>query len=324
MPNWRGYDYTYHMPGGASPEESLMTDTGRVQATVQVRDWENRLEAVKAFAGYSYVDSVGGILRVLRRVTPHPWPDLPWVYAMGATRAIGGSPKGPDPVTRLPRYRMGAITLQYSALSYDILEDDAVLAEQGPLVGLPDEGDALRRGVRRYVTKHRKRATRTYTIPNGFLYYTDDKSPVPQGALGFTEHYAIITWIWHQVPVDAIPYQHWAAATNAVNLAAFDGHDAGTLLLSAPDERPVRLADGTRAYDIIYEARWLPRVGLDGVAKGHNSFPRQLTAGPNTGKLDYVPVTTRGPNFAAPAPLVGGSPPYSSFDFPLLFAPYNA
>jgi hypothetical protein len=312
MAVWRDTTYTWHYP--EKEEEAVLQDNGRVQAVAQV-SWEGRQQARRDFCGTVAVADNGLGQQYITRTTPMPWPDEPWMYCTGSPRSVGLGPHGNDPVTRLARYHKCHLTLVYQALTYDVLEDADVVAVDGPLIGLPDEGDALRRGIRRYVSVYGKLGGKTWTVPTGILEFPDGQ-PILQATFGKRIPAIALTYTWHQVPKAAIPKIAWIEGQGTINDLEFDGWPAETLLVEAPFHSPPRRdAAGTRIVDITVPMLFQPNWDKSGVPRGHNYMLRATA----TGQLDYQLVRTHG---AAPRPgPPNGDPPFRTFDFRRFFQP---
>lgn len=204
-------------------------------------------------------------------------------------------------------YRSYLATVRYELVQYGILPDSSVTS--GYLAGtlglpmdplyqtrgatVPDEGVALALGWKysRFVTKLVQGASRAVSVKGGVVKHVFDGgsgwiTATPGGAsaigegLVVTQYRANVKYIWHSVPLDAIPWNAIAKCGGGVNQFTFDGYPAGTLLLSGGPKVTIstwptgaRMAD--IEYDMIYQPNYTtnPTTGADEYL-GWNSVPR--------------------------------------------------
>lgn len=344
------------------PDESFLTDNSRVTASIYSRYLE-RLELIDALTGFSYVTKESGKW-VLRRITPLPYPYHHGLRCAGAPRVSGRSSQGVGPGITLPfpmgqkakqlasigqpTYVAAEINLLFTTIPYKIKEDSDVLSQDPLYLNLPDEGDSLKRGVKRYISRVGRPAGKLISIPGNYLYYKASGRPVLGSSASFFQPAMDITYTWHQVPEDALPIDAWMLCSGAVNDLDFDGWPAETLLFQQASFRTTTSPFGLQQCDVTYTFRFLPNFydptffGVTKPAKGHNWFPTvgQTAVGnypadpvEERGKLIFREVCTRGttqltplvggnptPNSVPVVPL-NGSPPYRLADFRNLFRP---
>lgn len=312
MPQWHDTTFTWWYP--EHEDEAILNDNGRAQGVALV-PWELRKQARHDFVGYSALESGPQGSWIARR-TPMPWPEEEWMYCTGSPRATGAGTNGFDLISGLSAYKTCRLTLAFQALTYDVRQDEEVWGTTGPLVGKPDEGDALRRGIRRYITVQGKMGGKVWTIPQGILRFPDGQ-PILQGSMAKQIPFVDLVYTWHQIPEDALPKSAWTEGMGRINDAEFDGFPAETLLFGAPSHSiPRRDVRGTRIVDVQYPARFQPNYDKGGTARGHNYMLRAYVSGGST-ILDYQIVKTAGTTPATP----NGDAPFRTYDFAKWFRP---
>jgi hypothetical protein len=205
---------------------------------------------------------------------------------------------------------------------YLVAEDLDVLGQEGPLTGLPDEGDCLRRGYynTRYVTRRIRPGGHMRNLREGILSFltqdTSGKSYIVPGGVMINELDYLALYTWHLVPRAGIPWLAILNGLGTVNDALFDAGSRGVLLLTnvQVDERTDPL--GEWVADITYTMHGSPRKAPDGSILGHNSAPRKFPPGVSYGgtpvgnKWGYDAVSDN-----------SGNGIYRETSFPALFRP---
>jgi hypothetical protein len=328
-----------------SPREVWAPDGSRMSRDYVIAgDAQSRIFAAWDFLGGSElieVETGDGPRYYVSRQTPH---DYPFVTDAGdvflfAQSIPQGRPLGVGaPNTDFPGlaadYTNYLMTVEYRTLSYDVKEDDEVLAgpalplpdsgfNDSPLEGFPDEGYALAAaagpdepGASRYITRVARPGGRFHVLRAGMMGYVSDNKPVPEG-IPLTVPFVTLSYTWHQVPEGGVPNAAIRKCLGTINNLTFDGYPAETLLLTNVVPRPFRNPFGERNYDVEYTFRYQPNVSYaDGVTpRGHNFIPRVTAAG----GLDYEEI--RALKNSGGSPLAAGSPPYRLTDFATLFRP---
>lgn len=338
--NGKTFTFVWDVPG--SPEETFLTDQARATARVRIA-YDKRHEFIDYMAGFAQVITSAGKTYISRK-SPYLYPYHESLYCVGSPRTEGLTPYGAVPSVTYtiplmgvnvvfpsegqPDYLDARVTLLFSSLPYRIRPDTEVLGSPGrTLAGLPDEGDALRRGIRRYITRSARPAGKLITIPGNFLYYENTNVPIPGSSATFFQPALDLQYVWHHVPEEALPTQAWINIPGSVNSEVFDGWPAETLLCQNPTFRYSNSVFGKPQYDVTYTFRFLPNwdppppngngAAVTGTARGHNYFPR---IDPTDGKVKYIRAKTRGLHFLGHV-IATGSSPYRTADFTALFRP---
>lgn len=331
FPPWESplaYRDTLYLESNESPEGSYYFDRGQVARKIQV-DWPARDQAIRDFAGtveVLYNDEGQGYLR---RTTPHPFPPRPWMYVQSIPKeqpcCLRGNDGGTADGLGVARYELCELTLVYAMPTYNIREDASIVAPDGPLAGLPDEGYALEQGRvnhSRYVSWVPRLASKTLELNQGMLKDEDNKLIV--SGIPFPEPVGEVLYTWHQVPEEALPVGVWIANGNSVNDATFDIWPAGTLLFDGPPEvrtNPNPMTGQTLA-DVTYKFKVSIKAdpSTDPVTvRGHNYIYRRKVVGdPPVPLLIPRLVTTDGVGNDA------GTRMFRDFDFKKFFRPQPA
>lgn len=281
-----GFEFAENAADEASPIELFAADSARAVRNLYIFNATQlrRFRAAKALLGYGRTSlHTGAVDRVcLTRQLPAgyptpPDPDVnpeaePYQWARAITRSEPcGVPTGVSTqgASEYVSYRM---TVEYSALPFYVKPDSEVLAEAGPLAAtadgpaLPDEGDALRRGLyySRYVSKFVEESTVLLTLREGFMRFLakskDDKTFVLPKGVPYTQSRCMVRYVWHEVPEDALPRKAIEASINTINNATFDVYAPGTLLFKSLSERLMQAPFGGRLWEVIYHFIWSPNV----------------------------------------------------------------
>lgn len=353
--NERVVKFVWEVPD--SPTETYMPGQAKCTARVRVA-YPDRNDFLDAIAGYSYEKIQGG-KRIIKRVLPLQYPYHPGLYCIGSSRGEGRSAFGPvvprvlaplgviahivmqqvEPDLKQPDYLDSILELVFSTLEYKPLPDNQVISETDGWIGLPDEGDALSRGIKRYITRTGVDAGTYRTLPLNMLYYKAFGLPIQNASATFYEHAEDLTYEWFDVPEVCLPRTAWAVCAGCVNDVLFDGYPRGTLLYRGKTYKRETDALGREIYRIKYNFRWLPRFWR-GEQRGHNFQPtigpKNLntdppTANPDSGKFVFLEVSTRGGtgtiggvgagNPIRPATPLNGDPLFPYADFRDLFRP---
>lgn len=190
-----------------------------------------------------------------------------------------------------PQYRTFLASCRYELVPWNIKPNSevtplAITAATGaiypptvdiPDPDVPDEGFALMAGWgrSRYVSKFVQPAPRALSIKSGLVHFVKDAStpwlnyaiqgggPIPEGTV-ITQYRANIKYIWHHVPLAAVPFNRIAEFSGGVNLSPFDGYPAGTLLMSGgPSIRTYTWPTGTRLAELEYNMIYQPNATRD-------------------------------------------------------------
>jgi len=311
---WNGIDYWEHPPG--SPSEAIDTDKGQVTRKILVA-WEDRWAAFPAFLGKAALvtSSVSGQPYISRSsplivptveasggLLPHPYPAAPpGMYATRITSVEGIGKPGKD-LLDVTTYEQALLTIVYTTFTYHVGDDNSVLntdATDGFFFLLPDEGFALSAGTPkssayRYVTRVAKPSGRMLSLNKGMMFVASPigtlKIPIAEG-IPYVEPSMDIVYTWHRVPEAGVPIKAIMSQMGTVNADTFDGFAPQTLLVEAPDPKPIYSPFGGREYDLQYRMKFLPRWdSVNNVARGWNYILRK----PPDGQLQFVLVTSDG------------------------------
>jgi hypothetical protein len=328
-----------------SPREVWAQDGSRMTRDFVVAgDSTSRIEAALDFLGGPQLVPVftGGTVRYyISRTLPHAYParvsDGTGDFFLFAQSIPDGRPLGVGAAAAdgsgglTAEYTNYLMTVEYRTLSYDLKDDDEVLAGEplgenlSPLNGFPDEGYALAAApeyglaalaatdlpltASRFVTRMARPGGRSLVLRQGMMRYVTDGKPVPEG-IPVNVPFTTLSYTWHQVPDGGLPLKAISAALGTLNNAAFDGYAAQTLLLTNAVPRPYRNPFGERNYDVESTFRYQPNVSyLDGTSPlGQNCFLRVVG-----GSLNWDYATANGDP--------DGQPAYRVTDFAALFRP---
>lgn len=333
-------DFHDKVPEG--PEETYGFDVTRAIRVIDLPNasLRSRMQAVADFLGTSRMltRAIGGAPRnYIARTLPDAYPSgivtvdklgeetasPPFLWANQITRTQNIGIAGQDE-DGLPQHTRTRAFLQYSTLPWECKEDADVLAQSkvqpfgeyayesplySPAIAAPDEGDALRRGIRftRYITRVIEPSGRMVTLPNAFFKWTKPPvASVPLG-VGINQLVAQVTYVWTQVPREAYPGTAIGQCSGALNADNFDVFIRGTLLFNTMRERQYSGPLGDRLTDLSFFFLWLPNF-VAGVETGHNSLLRV-----NGGSVTYERISATG-DPADPGP-------YTFADFASLFRP---
>lgn len=314
-----------------------------------------RHEFIDACSGYAFAASVGG-KKVIKRVPPLEYPYHKGLWCVGATKIEGVTPYGTStqkpyrglgaakstlpvfltPLLNQPEYLDARVELAFQTLEYTPRTDNEVASKATGWIGMPDEGDALRRGIKRNVARSGIDAGRLMSVPGNFMWYKRFGIPVPQSSAVFFQFAQDLVYEWYDVPEDALPQPAWAKCGGRVNDLEFDGYPAQTLLFKSYKYKHETSAFGVPQYRVQYIFRYLPNLDFqDGITqRGHNWMPaigpKRLPAiegggvNPLSGQLVFLEVSTRGNTPAEgdppkPRAPLDGSPFYRTADFRDLF-----
>lgn len=353
----------------SSPRETYLPGQARVTARVRTA-YDQRIPFLNLVTGYSY-DAIQGGKRVIRRITPLEYPYHRGLYCIGSANVDGLSPGLPgmpvgtisknafqryapgaanvetytQPNLNQPDYLDASIELVFSTLEYRIRSDADPLMKSRDTnnpgwLGLIDEGDALQRGVKRYITRTAVDTGKVITVPGNFLFYKQFGIPIPQSSNSIYQFSQDLTYEWHDIPENCLPYTAWNRCAKGVNRYKFDGYPAETLLFKGYAFKRETDSFGLEKYRVRYTFRFLPNWDEAALkAQGHNyvlaigpKYFNDGTANPNAGKLVFLEVCTRGSTLTTSVPGVGslptrpiaplnGSPVYPLVDFRDLFRP---
>lgn len=308
----------------SSPVETFMP--GQARATARIRcAYDKRHEVIDACAGYSYVVRIGS-KKVIKRVPPLEYPYHKGLFCVGATKVEGitpygtytappyrglGSAKTVLPVFLVPKlgqpdFLDARIELAFQTLEFVPRPDSEVMSTADGWIGMPDEGDALQRGIKRYITRSGQDAGRLLSFPGNIMYYRRFGLPVPQSSATFFQFAQDLVYEWFDVPEDALPQDAWAKCGARVNTKLFDGYKAQTLLFKNYSTKHETSSFGIPQYRVRYVMRYLPNVDFQdsSLHRGHNWYPTVAPAtlppqegggaNPLAGRLVYLEVCTRG------------------------------
>jgi len=260
-----------------------------------------------------------------------------WLYAMSISRLEGMEPLGYYDANYIPQYKYARITVLYEPVTYRITSDQDLIYQNGKLSEKVPHLDAANLpyefSLRRYMTRTQKPAVEYLTVARGRYRWVEP--PDAKGERGVADFAASVlqpslevVYTWHQVPF--VP-QGAAKHIGKVNRYPFTDsvrtYDPGTMLYTACDIKPYRMASGAYVQDIQYrivikanEGRFLDPG--DDKTYGHQYFLRW-----KDDKLKYYKITHNGEeDELGPPPGLGGNtggkgvPIYPYFDMRELFS----
>ncbi len=249
-------------------------------------------------------------------------------YVQGISKTMPlGVPTGTNPLVSpagsvASQYTRARMSVEFSTVPYRIFDDATLVANGGSYGGqnFPDEGAALAAGWpnTRYVTRHSEDFSRLIKVPYGLMQTQTDKPKLMKVGLPFREGGANVTYTWMRVPLEGpVPGANFSkigSALGTINLNAFDGYAAGTLLLDTMATREYQGAFGEFLVDVTFKMIWLPHnsTGAGGKFKaGQQTGWNTVADVDSKGNWDYYPVTTAN----------GVQNPFSITDFSTLFRP---
>jgi hypothetical protein len=325
-----------------SPQEESAQDDARVTQLVDIVPgaWENRRQAAIDFLGHAdlVTDAPSAVtpgkkVNYISRITPMPYVDVPklgsrplYCVSIPHGQGVGAATKHPLYNTaNFSRYRM---TLTFRPLPFKALEDAAVIARDegspptvppNPLLGYPDEGEAVEQGRPRYISRSLDFGGQLRTIRGSIMRYVDDtiisnRGVVPE-PIALPDPFVPATYRWFAVPFEAVPHEAIMKQLNTVNNATFDGFAPETMLFLGakvvPRAGPIneKLADVTYAFKVRYNIDT-----VTGLPTGWNTILRTLFI-PIINKtvMNYIRVSSDGTS--------SGTPPFRSSNFRALFQP---
>ncbi len=308
-------------------------------ARTVIQSEEARGAVNRCLLGYSrrQLDTSSGSDRYyIKRALPHRYPlpavlftDLLTHGQFYASSIPSMTPEGrtigitaPDSLAAWPAYR---VQCRYEPKLYSLKEDADMVAEQGPLSdivagdALPDEGDALRRGLQytRFIIADVKPASRVVTVPGGVFRFVhinvDLRGDIP-GGFPYTQTRRQVNYTQISVPLDAVPWQAFRACDACVNEVEFDGYPADTMLYQGTDVQQETdhlgwpVANLTHRFLVV-----INRCPTQGLIRGWMGLPRVRAA-----TLFIDPISVTGDPATADNE---NQRPYKRNDFGSLFRP---
>lgn len=212
------------------------------------------------------------------------------------------------------------MTLEYNSLDYEIREDQdgLVVGSQkvfgrfnlNPLFGLPDESQGGR-----YISRYFQDAGRFFIPGKSFMYYVgnsaaaianniafwnDQSQVIPEGEAIY-EPRTRLTYVWHEVPISAMPWTALTQFEGCVNLLPFDpywfppnGLYPQTVLYTGWDAKQSRSVDGQIVFDVYLKFTYIPNVDFGSVVPSRVGLADGQATCMNTYTLGPIP---RGPNW---------------------------
>src|ERR1051326_198342 len=227
-----------------SPKFSFGMDEGRAHSEYAI-EWSSArvgpgpgpslaFQAGRDFLGYSNTaKDLSGNVTGIQRIIPYPHPTSPnYLYAVSVPNIEGWVPLGQDG-SKISIYDEAKVTVDFSTRSFKIKDD-----------GTADESI-----LSQYVTIIPTTTGRMERIPQGSaLVWTGTNISVANtGAVTFCEGEVDI--IWHQIPVEAIPWNAIATCVGCCDGASAGGGNEKTFLKNTyigPVFQTLREATGQR------------------------------------------------------------------------------
>jgi len=233
---WRQFISKTGWQGDAVLDASSGTSSAVMKIDVP---WDKLTEVVPEILGYSVASGVA-----ISRMTPMRHPVFPWMRCTRITGIEGvgvlSDPLTGNSATKGPSgdyqsYRIARLTLQFTSMPYAIVDDGTYPADQE---------------WRRYTERFEKPAAEFAARKSMRIRFHPAFSiganwlPEVTDAVGVLLIKARVQVIWHQVPVRGF-YNERGRASNVldglarVNSDTIFGYKPGTLLMEAPDIKPV-------------------------------------------------------------------------------------
>lgn len=260
-----------------------------------------------------------------------------WLYAMSISRLEGLEPQGYLDTNGIPVYKYARVTMLYEPVTYRIRSDAELIRDNADLSARASHVDAsglpYEFSLRRYVTRTQKPAVEYLTVARGRYRFVEPPGPdgertVADFAASVLQPSLEVVYTWHQVPfVPAAAARHIGKVNRYSFTDSTRTYQPGTMLYTACDIKPYRMASGAYVQDIQYrmvvkanEGRFLDKA--DEKIYGHQYFLRW-----KDDRLQYAKITHNGDeDELGPPPGYGGAtggggvPIYPYFDVRELFA----
>jgi hypothetical protein len=228
------------------------------------------------FIGYSTFKP-GGASPYISRVIPYEQPNFPdelfciSVPTVEPDKCPEADDKGITETwdsNGVASYNEAVVKVNYSTLSYNVMTDAQLLAFNNANGNPGSTGESL---LQRYVTIDLQESTRGERIPAlSALKFTDGGDVVDNVAIVYLTE-GLLTIIWHQIPLAAIPWDAILSTIGTTNNASFGRASpnnsyvfpAETLVMLTPKFRlPYRMTGpspaASWATDITYRFKYFP------------------------------------------------------------------
>ncbi len=343
MATFRNTEYTEKSFPGPSPNMSIAREAQRALRRIFVSgELEAQNQAHKDFLGFeTYIKNAApvagnatGIVscNYISRIPPDvlSFTDQPCLYAQSIAHSEGVAMPGWDDDQDMNDFSDNCLTIEYRTTNGRQFASDQECIQGNPLkplFGLPD--DSL---MHRSITRIWRQAGKILTLPTGFLDYVPDagevwprfKSLAIPGGSPFREPEIELTYIWHDVPLSAVPILAIMQAWNTVNQLTFDPFRWGTafpgetVLFVHAEPKEHNLITGELGCDMYYRFLVAPHRTLTGVLSGHNTG---LTVIPGTNPPTFDYRRKRRVVDIANVTVIGTQLPIPEFNFEKLFRP---
>lgn len=315
------------------PRHQWSTDNSRITRPIRCA-YSDIKKAVRVFLGYPLLIGTVGGRDYISRAEPAIYPNMtdlynqPWLYAMAIERGDGVAVyrTGAAP-EKAPRGEKAQMHVVYSGLPYEVKNDfdpimmfDPTGSQNNPLSsqGAPDEAT-----FSRYCEIHLQLGSRTLSIPRPLLrrvYEANDISvanstggsyvlasvgtepgpPIMEG-ISRQEGTIVLKVTHYEVPI--VPYKAIENCIGTISpyplkITPLRIEIAAKILVyQAPEIKPIRLANGARAWNITHTWKGIVKRRLDGSVASANQFlqvfKRKIGANVKD-SLDYREITSTG------------------------------
>jgi hypothetical protein len=219
--------------------------------------WADRTMLLQDMLGYSVRTGTA-----LTRKTPEPHPEFGFMYAAEARLLRGFMDHDMDPdLGDVITFERAVYQITYRPRTYEILEDDEI--EDG-------------REIDRYVTRRKQFAVYSQIIPGtGFKIFGTNPAEVIAQSGTINVPTIALTYTWHQVPIDGIPYAAIEGRLGKVNAGIFDDNyeDEKVLFHSVQEDR-YTTANGDRVADLIYLFHYRPVATWNEIPRRDGTYAR--------------------------------------------------
>jgi hypothetical protein len=268
-------------------------------------------QAITDFLGYSEPILEAGVVTGIRRIIPYPHPSFPnYLYAESVKNIEGDVAQGKDPQL-IAKYDEAKVSLEFSSLPYKVLTDDEMAAR-----GYTHEAT-----LQRYVSITCKTTGRYEKVPtaSGMKWFGTNVLFANSSSVILGE--GDLSIIWHQIPIEAIPWTAINACMGCVDETAIGdvggvyrfasdsymgpilqtsaGRDRPKFLCLVPEfSDPYTMSNGEKAIDVNYRFKFYPYGANYFYRWDAGAFQKPVTAG----GVPFFPLARLSTLFWGPGP----------------------